>query len=101
MTATTAPVTIDIDRERGVTLTWADATTTRFELEALRQHCPCAECRNRREHGLVVWPSRSSPLPLRILDAELVGAWGISLTWNDGHSTGIYSWRLLRPDRPD
>ena len=27
---------------------------------------------------------------------ELVGAWGISFTWNDGHATGIYPWDALR-----
>jgi len=100
MTETPAPATIDVERERGVTLTWADGTTSRFGLEELRQHCPCAECRTRRDRDLPVWPLPSSPQPLRIVDAELVGAWGISITWNDGHTTGIYSWELLRPDRP-
>jgi DUF971 family protein len=98
MSATSGPVTIDIERDRGVVLTWADGTTSRFGLEELRQHCPCADCRNRRDRGLQVWPLPSSPQPLRIVDAELVGAWGITITWNDGHSTGIYSWSLLRPD---
>nr|MBA2327462.1 DUF971 domain-containing protein [Actinomycetota bacterium] len=41
----------------------------------------------------------------RIEDAELIGAWGITLRWNDGHSTGIFSWDLLRhwraPDAED
>jgi DUF971 family protein len=45
MTATPAPVTIDVDRDHGVTLTWADGTTSEFGLEELRQQCPCAECR--------------------------------------------------------
>jgi DUF971 family protein len=31
-----------------------------------------------------------------IEDAELVGAWGMSIRWSDGHSTGIYSWDALR-----
>src|SRR5947207_14932835 len=96
--APSAPATIDVDRERGLILTWADGTTSRFGLEELRQHCPCADCRNRRDRGLPVWPLPSSPQPLRLVDAEMVGAWGISVTWNDGHSTGIYSWTLLRPD---
>ena len=91
-----APVTIDVERDCGVTLTWADGRTSEFGLEELRQHCPCAECRTRRDRNLPVWPQPSSPRPLRILDAELVGAWGISFRWNDGHSTGIYSWELLR-----
>ena len=36
-----------------------------------------------------------SPRPLRIVDAHLVGNWGLGVTWNDGHNTGIYSWPLL------
>jgi len=100
MTATLAPVTIDVDRDDGVTLTWADDTTSEFGLEELRQHCPCAACRTRRDRGLPVWPLPTTTQPLRILDAKLVGAWGIGITWNDGHSTGIYSWELLRPDQP-
>ena len=100
MTATPAPVTIDVKRDRGLTLTWADGTTSQFGLEELRQQCPCAECRTRRDRDLPVWPLPSSPQPLRIVDAELVGAWGIGITWNDGHTTGIYSWELLRPDGP-
>ncbi|MDQ1550813.1 MAG: hypothetical protein QOD50_235 [Actinomycetota bacterium] len=91
-----APVTIDVQRSTGVVLTWADGATSRFELEELRRHCPCAECRNRRDRNLPVWPVASSPQPLRIVDAALVGAWGISITWNDRHSTGIYSWELFR-----
>jgi DUF971 family protein len=91
-----APVTIDVERSTGLVLTWPDGTTSRFELEELRQHCPCAACRNRRDRNLRVWPLASSPRPLRIVDAALVGAWGMSITWNDGHSTRIYSWELLR-----
>ena len=28
--------------------------------------------------------------------AELVGAWGMQIRWNDGHETGIYAWSMLR-----
>jgi DUF971 family protein len=98
MAAVPAPVTIDLQRDAGLTLTWADGATSTFELEELRVHCPCADCRTRRDAHQPVWPLPSSPQPLRIVDAELVGAYGISITWNDGHSTGIYNWALLQPD---
>jgi DUF971 family protein len=91
-----APKTVDVDRAVGLTLGWEDGTTTRVDLESLRRGCPCAECRTRRERGQPVWPVPSSPRPLRIVDAELVGGWGLGVTWNDGHRTGIYSWALLR-----
>lgn len=94
------PMTIDVERDRGLVLTWTDGTTSRFGLEELRQHCPCAECRTRRDRNLAVWPLGSSPRPLSIVEAELVGAWGMKITWNDGHATGIYSWELLRPTEP-
>jgi DUF971 family protein len=96
VTDTTAPRAVDIDRAGGVTLTWEDGTRTHLDLEPLRQRCPCAECRSRRERGLPVWPLPTSPQPLRIVTAETVGGWGLGLTWNDGHRTGIYSWELLR-----
>jgi len=91
-----APTGIEVDRDQAMTLTWPDGTTTRFELEELRVNCPCAECRGLREQGREVWPKPTSPQPLRVVHAELVGAWGISFHWNDGHTTGIYSWDVLR-----
>ena len=54
----------------------------------------------RRDRNLAVWPLASSPRPLLITDAELVGAYGMSITWNDGHSTGIYS-LCVPKTRPD
>ena len=90
------PRAVDVDRAAGVTLEWEDGTTSRLDLEPLRRHCPCAECRTGRESGRDVWPLPSSPRPLRIVDAEIVGGWGLGITWNDGHRTGIYSWELLR-----
>jgi DUF971 family protein len=65
-------------------------------LVELRVNCPCAGCHEQRKAGHDVWPGPSSPLPLRLLDARLVGAFGISFDWNDGHGTGIYGWEMLR-----
>jgi DUF971 family protein len=95
-----APTGVEVDRERGVTLTWPDGAASRFGLEELRVNCPCAECRGLRERDQAVWPTPSSPHPLRVEGAELVGAWGLSLRWNDGHSTGIFAWEILRRWRP-
>lgn len=96
MTTSEAPAGIEVDRASGVTLTWANGEASSFGLEELRVNCPCAECRGLRERGLPVWPKPNSPQPLRLEDAELIGAWGVTLRWNDGHSTGIFSWELLR-----
>ena len=104
----TEPKTIDVDKESGVTLTFLDGFVASFELEELRRGCPCATCRTMREQGQDAWPRPGSPKPLKILTAELHGAWGLQVTWNDGHATGIYPFDALRrwsetgqPIRPD
>jgi DUF971 family protein len=90
------PQSIDVAKEVGVTVTYYDGYVAQFDLVSLRQGCPCATCRNIRERGEVSWPRPTSPLPLRVEHAELHGAWGLKLTWNDGHDTGIFPFELLR-----
>jgi len=90
------PQSIDVAKEVGVTVTYYDGYVAQFDLVDLRQGCPCATCRNIRERGEDSWPRPSSPLPLRVEHAELHGAWGLKITWNDGHDTGIFPFELLR-----
>ncbi len=90
--ASTEPRTVDIEREQAVTIVWDDDHESRFTLEELRVNCPCAHCRDTRQAGEEPWPGGT----LRIETAEMVGNWGLNVTWNDGHSTGIYSWETLR-----
>ena len=91
------PVDVEVHvDQRQLRVAWSDGHAAVYDFEFLRWQCPCAECRGLRERGLPVWPKPASPLPLRAEDAELVGAWGITFTWNDGHTTGIFSWALLR-----
>ena len=90
------PATIDVAKDEAVTVTFVDGTVARFELEVLRMGCPCAACRGLRDQGDVAWPRPNSPTPLRIDDAELHGAWGLTITWNDGHATGIFPFESLR-----
>jgi ATP-binding protein involved in chromosome partitioning len=90
------PASIDVDRQKGVTLTWADGHVAQFDLLELRMNCPCAACREYRRTGDTVWPRAGAPERLALLDAHLVGAFGMGLSWNDGHHTGIYTWDALR-----
>ena len=87
---------IDVRRNEGVAVTYDDGYVASFDLEELRVNCPCAECRGLRERGGTVWPRTPSPQPLHIEHAELVGNWGITFDWNDGHGTGIFTWDVLR-----
>jgi DUF971 family protein len=89
-------VDITIDRQRSVTLSFDDGAVLEFPLTALRQACPCATCRGQRDQGREPWTPRPGHEQPTVLDASLVGAWGLSFQWDDGHDTGIYSWDGLR-----
>jgi DUF971 family protein len=85
---------VTVRRDRGLEVVFEDGETAGFGLEELRQTCPCAHCRGAREEGRP--PFAGDPARLAIRDAELVGAWGLRLIWQDGHATGIYPWESLR-----
>ena len=44
----------------------------------------------------MAWPAAGQPDVISIRDASFTGAWGVSIDWSDGHSTGIYAWSVLR-----
>lgn len=90
------PIDLEVDRERGLTIEFADGHVARLDLMGVRLGCPCATCRSLRDRGDDPWPRPDSPTPLRITDAQLHGAWGLAITWNDGHATGIYPFEALR-----
>jgi DUF971 family protein len=83
---------ITIDRRAGMRITFGDGAVGEFDLTELRVHCPCAGCRNAREQGRSPWTGAT----LEVAGAELVGAWGLSIAWNDGHAAGIYPFSSLR-----
>jgi ATP-binding protein involved in chromosome partitioning len=90
------PKTIDVTKDKGVTITFFDGHVARFDLMTLRLGCPCAACRGLRDRGEPTWPRPGSPMPLRIESASLHGAWGLLIAWNDGHATGIFPFESLR-----
>lgn len=90
------PVDIDIVRDTAVTVTFEDGQCCVFPVLELRAVCPCASCRGWRERGEQAWPRPGMADDISILNAELSGAWGLSIDWSDGHSTGIYAWSVLR-----
>ncbi|MEO5901763.1 MAG: DUF971 domain-containing protein [Ilumatobacteraceae bacterium] len=89
-------VDIEIQRAAGVKVTYGDGAVLDVAVETLRAICPCATCRGMRERGQDAWPKPGQPATITITDAELVGAWGLSIRWSDGHDTGIYAWSVLR-----
>lgn len=90
------PVDIDVVRDRSVTVTFEDGAVCEFAVDVLRAACPCAGCRGMRERGETPWPRSGGSRAISVRDVSLSGAWGLSIDWSDGHSTGIYAWSALR-----
>jgi DUF971 family protein len=80
---------------------WADGHGTVYDFVALRWLCPCAYCRG--EAGLPGWLDSAPTLTAeqtRMTDIHLVGNYAVSPHWGDGHSTGFYTFNLLRDRCP-
>jgi DUF971 family protein len=96
MTETTAvPLEIGRANQHDVKIRWQDGRESIYPARALRMSCPCAGCVD-EVTGQPRLTEHSVPqdvIPLRI---DLVGRYAISITWSDGHNTGIYPFEMLR-----
>jgi len=74
-----------------VRITWSDGHVGEYSYPYLRGWCPCAVCQG---HGgqrhFLEFPRA------RLVRLQAVGNYAVGLTWQDGHDTGIYSYRYLR-----
>ena len=97
------PSRIEVDTEaQTFVIEWADGHTSVFPLSKLRAACPCANCEGKAvEH--IAPPGTADTSPDRRwtdLDIEPAGSLGIRITWDDGHSAGIFRWSRLRRLQP-
>jgi DUF971 family protein len=101
-----APRKLDLQKDRGLTVTWADGLVSFYPVEYLRKMSPSAEMRElrdeQRRNPLAVLPDSVARHegPLTALDAELVGHYALRIRFSDGHDTGLYSWEYLRQIDP-
>ena len=79
-------------------IAWSDGLESFLPLDSLRRACPCATCCGEPDvTGTVVRPATSlTPASLELLSWQSVGGYGLQPKWGDGHSTGIFSYPLLR-----
>ena len=95
-----APEPVEVRAPEGarvLELDWSDGVTTRYAHRALRGFCPCAHCQGHQ--GPIEWVAATDELDdaaLELTDLAEVGQYALSLTWADGHATGIYSFQYLR-----
>jgi len=101
-----ASVKIHVSSGAGVDIGWADGHASHFDFVYLRDHCPCATCNDERVKKDSMAESSpgfasSTALPMfkpkpKAQSAQAVGQYAIQISFSDGHSTGIYSYDLLR-----
>ncbi|MDG2424395.1 MAG: DUF971 domain-containing protein [Phycisphaerales bacterium] len=93
------PRHLDLQRAKGLNVTWHDGSTSFLPVDHLRRMSPSAEARALRteieQNPLTVLPSGDGQA-LRAEDLELVGSYAVRITFSDGHHTGLYTWAYLR-----
>jgi len=78
---------------RTTEIDWADGHKAIYPHDVLRGYCPCAGCQG---HTGEIRFLETTDAQRELDDIQRVGGYALSLTWFDGHASGIYSFRFLR-----
>jgi DUF971 family protein len=81
--------------EQILELAWEDDKVDRLPYHYLRAECPCASCRDEWTGERTVDPKTIRP-DLKLEGMEPIGNYAVRLGWNDGHSSGLYTWETLQ-----
>jgi DUF971 family protein len=92
------PVALRKEGDDRLVIDWSDGHHAVYTWQHLRNHCPCASCREEREQPpnplRVLKPNEL--VPLKPVAMSPVGRYAYKITWSDGHDTGIYTLESLR-----
>lgn len=100
-TMTAQPIKLELSAPERLRITWSDGQVREYPLRELRDKCPCATCREKRNappESPLQLPiiSDAEAQPLRIAAMKPVGNYAYSIDFSDGHNTGIYTLESLR-----
>jgi DUF971 family protein len=94
------PVKLELADDTRLRITWSDGMLREYAIRELRDHCPCATCREKRNAAPAapMFPivTDAETRPLRITAMKPVGNYAYSIDFSDGHNTGIYTLESLR-----
>ena len=82
-----------LGERRTLRVSFADGATFELSAEFLRVKSPSAEVRGHGRGGGQLPVGKSE---VRIGAVEPVGQYAVRLVFDDGHDSGIYSWKYLR-----
>lgn len=89
-----APEPLELRHEksaRRIVISWDDGHASALPLDYLRSWCPCAMCQ-----GHAATTRYLDLQGQELVRIDPVGNYAVSITWIDGHATGIYAFRYLR-----
>ncbi len=89
------PKSADLVSPFTLRIAWKDGAVTDLGARQLRLLCPCAMCIEEGTGKKLLDPNSVRP-DILILGVELVGRYGLTFVWSDGHKTGIFTFARLR-----
>ena len=94
----TTPLSYMLDEEhRRLLIDWSDGHTSAHPYEALRRGCPCAWCAGEgAQKGTVDATTQFTEEQTTLYELQMIGRYGLTPVWGDGHHTGIYTYERLR-----
>src|SRR5690606_13212509 len=81
--------------ERTLGITWSDDKYAEYDVVNLRRKCPCALCVDEWTRAPKLDPKQITE-DIRPIRIDSVGRYALKIKFNDGHTTGIYTFQLLR-----
>jgi len=95
------PTDIKITPDARLRIVWNDGQVREYAFRELRESCPCATCREKRNAPpapiselAILSPAETQPLT--IAGMKPVGNYAYSIDFSDGHDTGIFTLERLR-----
>ena len=91
------PVNIQIIGDE-LAVKWNDGVESYVACDTLRRACPCASCGGEPDvMGRVERPRVTyTPACFEMKSYQLIGGYAFQPVWQDGHSSGLYTFDLLR-----
>jgi len=81
--------------ENEIRLQWPDGEKAVIANSRLRANCQCAVCVDEIKGRRLFDPAKMRP-DIAPKEITALGNYAIGIIWNDGHSSGIYSYKLIR-----
>ncbi len=90
------PVKIKVIEKKKLLIIWDNGNESLLELRELRKRCPCATCLAEREKQSKMYIPLFAENQVTVNSIAQVGNYAVQITWNDGHSSGIYEYQFLK-----